>query len=306
MIKSFMNPVKFSPVCSNCGSASKLHFKTQDYNRRIGEAYFDHFLCTHCKLLFIHPIPDNLDRYYPKDYHHIPNSITFLEENHNHELYKLQIIRRFKQSGRLLEIGPSLGTFAWAAKREGFEVNTIEMSEDCSRYLNEVANIPTVNTADIDTALQSLAPFDVIAMWHVIEHLHDPWKTLGYIARCLKPGGICVLAAPNPDAFQFKSIGRRWPHVDAPRHLFLIPQKLLIERAEALGLQLEFATTDDEGARGWNTFGWEYWLGNFSRRPSVQKMMRRAGRGLARILRHWDRQEGRGSTYTLVFRRMDA
>ena len=305
MVKSFMNPVKLSPACSNCGSASKLHFKTQDYNRRISDTYFNHFLCTNCDLLFIYPVPNDLERYYPKDYHHIPDSITFLEENHSHELYKLQIILRFKQSGRLLEIGPSLGTFAWAAKRAGFEVNTVEMSEECSRYLNEVASIPTVNTADTDDALQSFMPFDVIALWHVIEHLQDPWTTLDHIARCLKPGGVCVLAAPNPDAFQFKVMGRRWPHVDAPRHLFLIPLRVLVERAQGFGLVLEFATTDDEGTRAWNTFGWEYWLGNFGWHPRVRKMMHRAGRILARMMRHWDRQEGQGSTYTLVFRKRE-
>ena len=301
-----MTTVTISPDCSICGNASHLHFQTQDYNRRIGDAHFDHFLCKQCGLLFINPVPSDLGSYYPQDYHHIPNSVDFLESNHGHELYKVEMIRRFKTSGRLLEIGPSLGTFAWAAKRAGFEVNTIEMSEDCSRYLNEVAHIPTINTADTDAALQSLMPFDVIALWHVIEHLQDPWTTLGHIARCLKPGGICILAAPNPDAFQFKAMGKRWPHVDAPRHLFLIPQKVLVERARSLGLQLEFATTDDEGARGWNTFGWEYWMGNFASRARVKKILNRVGRGLARVLRHWDRQEGRGSAYTLVFRRKDA
>ena len=297
---STLNPL----ACSNCGSTCQLHFRTRDYNRRIGDEYFNHFLCPQCNLLFIHPTPSDLSRYYPHDYHHIPDSLDFLKVNHQHENYKIKIIQRFKLSGRLLEIGPSLGTFAYAAKLAGFEVNTIEMSEDCSRYLNNVAQIPTIHTANTDAALQTLEPFDVIALWHVIEHLIDPWTTLDHIAKCLKPGGICILAAPNPDAFQFKIMGRRWPHVDAPRHLFLIPQEVLIKRAKAYGLQLEFATTDDEGARVWNTFGWEFWLGNLVRHPRVSKILHRAGRKLARAVRRWDQHEGLGSAYTLVFRRV--
>jgi len=293
-----------SPTCTNCGSACRLHFRTKDYNRKISDEQFSHYLCTQCALLFIHPAPSDLGSYYPRDYHHIPDSVTFLEANHKHENYKVNIILRFKASGRLLEIGPSLGTFAFAAKRAGFDVHTIEMNEDCSRYLNEVAKIPTVNASDIDSALQALEPFDVIALWHVIEHLVDPWTTFAHIAKNLKPGGICVLAAPNPNAFQFKAMGKRWPHVDAPRHLYLIPQEILAKQAEKCGLQLEFATTDDEGARGWNTFGWEYWLGNFVRHPRINRLLRRFGRKLARVVSHWDQAQGCGSAYTLVFRKI--
>jgi 2-polyprenyl-3-methyl-5-hydroxy-6-metoxy-1,4-benzoquinol methylase len=292
-----------TPSCSHCGGACKLHFVTQDYNRRIGDEHFRHYQCTQCALLFIHPVPEDLGRYYPNDYYYVPESIDFLDVNHGHEKYKIDIIRRFKTSGRLLEIGPSLGTFSYAAKLAGFEVNAIEMSTECSQYLNNVAHIPTVNTADTDAALLSLKPFDVITLWHVIEHLVDPWKTLDHIARRLKPDGICILAAPNPDAFQFKVIGKRWPHVDAPRHLYLIPQEVLVERAQMYGLTLEFATTDDEGARGWNTFGWEYWLGNFVRNPKRKAFMHRMGKKLARLVRRWDQKEGRGSAYTLVFRK---
>lgn len=294
-----------SPTCPNCKSACRLHFRTRDYNRRIDDQCFDHYLCKQCALLFIHPVPTDLGRYYPLDYHHIPDSVAFLEANHQHEQYKVEMIRRFKPSGRLLEIGPSLGTFAYAAKRAGFEVMTIEMSEDCSRYLNDVAKIPTVNTVDTDAALQALEQFDVIALWHVIEHLMNPWTTLAHIGKSLKLGGICVFAAPNPDAFQFKVMGKRWPHVDAPRHLYLIPQEVLVKRAQACGLQLEFATTDDEGARGWNTFGWEYWLGNFVRRPRINRVLHRIGSNLARVVRRWDQDEGRGSAYTLVFRKVE-
>jgi len=292
-----------TPTCPYCRGATKLRFVSQDYNRRISDEYFRHYLCKQCALLFIHPLPDDLERYYPHDYYYVPDSVDFLDENYKQEKYKIDIVQRFKTSGRLLEIGPSLGTFSYAAKQAGFEVNTIEMSTECSKYLNNVVKIPTVNTADTDYALLSLGPFDVIALWHVIEHLVNPWTTIEHIAKSLNPGGIFILAAPNPEAFQFKLIGRRWPHVDAPRHLYLIPQEVLIDCTRKYGLTLEFSTTDDEGARGWNTFGWEYWLANISLDPKRKAFMHRIGKQLARLLRCWDQKEGRGSAYTLVFRK---
>lgn len=293
-----------SQTCPQCGASSSLQFRTRDYNRRISDERFNHYRCTRCELIFIFPIPKDLGRYYPPTYHYIPDSVAFLEAHNAHERYKIDLIRPFMPRGRLLEIGPSLGTFAYAAKKAGYEVNTIEMSEACSRFLNEIAQIPTVNTADTNGALQKLEPFDVITLWHVIEHLPDPWTTLAHIAGCLRPGGICVIAAPNPGAYQFKVMGRWWPHVDAPRHLYLIPQNVVVERAKALGLRLEMATTDDEGARGWNTFGWEYWLSNFTRRRRVGLALRKLGRSLAWVMRPFDQRQGRGSAYTLVFRRV--
>lgn len=292
------------PVCSNCGGFCLKYFRTADYNRRISNRHFLHYRCKQCGLLFIHPVPSDLGLYYPGEYYHIPDSLAFLEENYSHERYKVELIQRFRPSGRLLEIGPSLGTFAFAAKRAGYEVAAIEMSAACSRYLNEIVQIPTVNTMDTVAALEAMEPFDVIALWHVIEHLVDPWAAFTAIANRLTPGGICVLAAPNPEAFQFKVMGRWWPHVDTPRHLFLIPQTVLIKRAEVCGLRLEFVTTDDEGTRGWNTFGWEFFLGNLARHPRISRMLRRVGRMLARVMRPFDRREGYGSAYTLVFRKI--
>lgn len=289
--------------CSYCNTSSKLLFRSKDYNRRISGELFSHYRCPHCGLIFISPIPEDLGRYYPQDYHFVPDDVAFLDKNISHEQYKIEIIQRYKKLGRLLEIGPSLGGFAYLAKQCGFEVEAVEMDAECSRFLNDVVQIPTVNCNDTCEALNQLDPFDVVALWHVLEHLSTPWETLECIAGKINPGGILLLAAPNPDSFQFNVMGRYWPHLDAPRHLNLIPTTVLVENMERLGMQLEMMTTSDEGGLGWNVFGWEFFFINLGHLIKVP--LRRLGRIFAMLLRPVESMEGKGCAYTIVFRKKD-
>ena len=289
--------------CSYCNTASSLCFRSKDDNRRVTQDIFDHYLCPGCGLIFISPIPQNLGDYYPQEYYFIPESVDFLAANAANEKYKIEIIQRYVKQGRLLEIGPSLGCFSYLAKQSGFETEAIEMDARCSDFLNEVAGIPTVNSSDTCGALKTLRPFDVIAMWHVIEHLPNPWETLEAISERINAGGILVLAAPNPDAFQFHILGHYWPHVDAPRHLMLIPARLLVEKMATMGMTVELITTNDKGGIGWNVFGWEYFFSNICRYPRINRVLRMLGRAVAKMVASAEKREGKGSAYTMVFRK---
>jgi len=177
------------------------------------------------------------------------------------ERYKLEILHNVITRGRLLEIGPAYGGFAYLAKQAGFEVEAIEMDERCCQFLTDVVGIKAVNSNDIPKALTDLQPYDAIILWHVIEHLANPWGTLEAIANKLLPGGVIVISAPNPHALQFKIFGRYWTHVDAPRHLELIPVQLLSKQLETFGMKPVSITTRDKASMIFSTFGW--WLLSF-------------------------------------------
>lgn len=289
--------------CSYCGTDAEIYFHSHDYNRNVTREVFTHYCCPVCSLIFISPIPQNLGDYYPQEYYFIPETVDFLEANSAHEKYKIEIIQRYVKQGKLLEIGPSLGCFTYLAKQSGFMAEAIEMDKRCSEFLNHVAGIPTVNSSDTCVALKSLEPYDVIALWHVIEHLPNPWATLEAISEKLNPGGILVLAAPNPDAFQFHILGHFWPHLDAPRHLMLIPSQILVEKLASLGMKLELNTTTDEGGLGWNIFGWEYFFSNLCSYSGINRALRIFGRMVAKLLSPIEKTEGKGSAYTMVFRK---
>jgi 2-polyprenyl-3-methyl-5-hydroxy-6-metoxy-1,4-benzoquinol methylase len=289
------------PPCPLCSRPSELHFQSKDFNRKLSKKAFDYYRCPECRVIFISPVPADLGQYYPESYYTLPTSSAELDPMSAPERYKLEIVNRFAAGGRLVEVGPGLGGFAYLAKRGGFEVEAIEMDRRCCNFLNTVIGVHAINSANEREALQQVQPCNVIALWHVIEHLANPAETLEAAARKLLPGGILVIAAPNPDAFQFHVLRQYWPHVDAPRHLMLIPAPVIIKKMEALGFRTLMFTTRDEGTLGWNIFGWDYFFGNMCSLPLIHQALRVVGKMLGTILSPIERREGKGSAYTLVF-----
>ncbi len=140
-------------------------------------------------------------------------------------------------------------------------------------------------------------------MWQVVEHLADPWAVLAAAAGNLEPGGILVVATPNPDALSLRLLGARWPHLDAPRHLWLIPVAVLDEFLGARGLRRVMLTEADPGGRRWNRFTWRRALASAGAPPGPAALL---GGLVALALRPLERRPGRGSCYTAVYRRAPA
>jgi 2-polyprenyl-3-methyl-5-hydroxy-6-metoxy-1,4-benzoquinol methylase len=295
--------------CPICETDCSQFFVTKDYNRKISSEYFRYYRCPDCKIIFLSPIPANLGDYYPKQYYTLPSSMQQFESGAEPECYKIEIVQRFVSKGRLLEIGPSNGNFVLLAKNAGFDVEALEMDESCCQYLNEFVGVKAICSSDPVAALVNAQPYDVIAMWHVIEHLPDQWSTLESIAAKTRSKGVVVIAAPNPDSFQFRIMRRFWPHVDAPRHVVLIPWQILIKRMSQMGFSLLMQTTNDKGGLGWNLFGWEFYFRNylnslkFLHPRIVQIAARLVGRLISGILFPIESVNGLGAAYTLVFRK---
>jgi SAM-dependent methyltransferase len=294
MIRSIHTP--------GCGGKEKELFLAADRNRNITDDVFRYMKCDRCGLIRIEEIPDNLSRFYPNDYYEVPTRDR-LEAVANADPFKIKVVRRFKETGRLLEIGPAYGIFAFQAKQAGFQVDAIEMDERCCDYLRTVVGVNAIHSASPVEAMGNMESHDVIALWHVIEHLPDPWSLVDAVARNLAPNGVLVLAAPNPDAWQFKVMGKEWPHLDAPRHLYLLPADTLTEYARGLGLERIHYTTTDSDALRWNRFGWQRLLMNRVRGKWLGRIAFLAGYALSLILAPFESKDPKGSAYTLVFRK---
>jgi SAM-dependent methyltransferase len=245
------------PNCPLCRVESEFAFTARDYNLGSSPAKFDYFRCPQCRCFFLHPIPENPGKYYPSDYPAYEISDKDLNEITSpleHE--KLSITQRYVSKGRLLEVGPGSGGFARLANKRGFQVETIEMDERCSRNLNEKFGIPSIHGPDLLSTLPLMSSYDVIVLWHVIEHLAEPLTVLEQLAKHITPGGIIVFATPNPASVQFNFFGRHWVHLDAPRHMVLIPFSWLRNHGARLGLETVFFSTKDKLSRHLGSYAW--------------------------------------------------
>ena len=286
--------------CPLCGGETIHAFRVSDRNRGITGQSFEYRRCRSCGTTFLLDVPVDLGRYYPEDYYVLPAPAE-LDRAANGEAPRLKMLRAFVPDGPIVEIGAGFGVFSRAARRAGFEVTAIEMDERCCEYLEDVVGVRAIRSHTPGRALADVGPTRAIVMWHVLEHLPRPWDVLEQVAKRLEPGGVFALAMPNPDSLQFRLLGGRWAHVDAPRHLFLIPFAALRERAEKLGLEFRLLTTSDPATRGWNVFGWEYAIRRHPARRRSTLVTRTCSRALALGLAPLERRGMNGTAYTAVF-----
>jgi SAM-dependent methyltransferase len=141
----------------------------------------------------------------------------------------------------------------------------------------------------------------VITLWHVLEHVPQPWRLLEAIADRLEPGGVLGISSPNPESFQFRVLGPRWAHVDAPRHLFLIPFPTLVQGARAFGLEVADVTTHDPVGKHLNRMGWEYALRTRPARGPASLPVTALSVLIAGMLSPVERGALRGAAYTAAF-----
>jgi 2-polyprenyl-3-methyl-5-hydroxy-6-metoxy-1,4-benzoquinol methylase len=233
-------------VCPYCGGTSAHLVSSSDVNRKTTDLVFNYFQCAECKLVFLDPPPEDMTAFYKGGYQTIPENLSKLREISKKERYRIDSILKYKQGGRLLEIGPWMGIFSCNAKDAGFDVTTIEMDQNCVDFLRKVVNVTAIQSDKIVKTLDAMnEKFDVIALWHCLEHLPQPWLVLQKAAEKLAPGGILLIAIPNIDSYDFSVLRAKWQHLDAPRHLYFFPIQWLERIRSRIGLQtLELTTSD--------------------------------------------------------------
>ncbi len=118
-------------------------------------------------------------------------------------------------AGKLLDIGAGTGEFLKFVKKNGWEINGVEPN----KRARDLANKKEVDLkVDIDDFKGKT--FDVITLWHVLEHLPNLEDIIIKIEDLLKPGGTLIIAVPNYKSFDAKHYKSNWAAFDTPRHLW--------------------------------------------------------------------------------------
>lgn len=150
---------------------------------------------------------------------------------------KLKLINSFSLKGKsLLDVGCGTGDFLRIALQNNWKVGGIEPNEKA----RQIANVKTNNEIfDSEQLLKfQKNSFDVITLWHVLEHLPKLEEHLEIFKSLLKPEGFLVIAVPNYncyDAFYYKG---HWAAYDAPRHLWHFSRNSIMRLGERKNMKV--------------------------------------------------------------------
>lgn len=206
--------------CALCGSGASTPMLV-GRDRTCGvPGRFQIVRCDECGLVRTDPRPTraSIGRYYPTHY-------SPYQEEAGPRVGSGWFDRRVKAmppvapSGRLLEIGTSVGTFLEQRKRDGWDVTGIEFDERAAARAAERTGAP-IHVGSIESASFPPGSFDVICAWQVVEHLHDPVTSLRRCFEWLVPGGWLSIAVPDIGAPGFRIFQGAWYALELPRHLY--------------------------------------------------------------------------------------
>jgi 2-polyprenyl-3-methyl-5-hydroxy-6-metoxy-1,4-benzoquinol methylase len=153
------------------------------------------------------------------------------------------IIRRYRKRGKLLEIGCGMGDVL-ARLEDDFETHGIDVSEYAIQHAASRSPKSDVRVATAEQIGELDGPFDVIAAFHVVEHLADPFAVLKLCARNTTPGGLLVFATPNTDAPFAKRKGDRWFANTDPTHCSLKSADEWLELVQRAGYRIKRSFSD--------------------------------------------------------------
>ncbi len=157
--------------------------------------------------------------------------------------------------GVLVEVGAGTGEFARVAQDAGFDTYAVEPSGWAVGHARELGVPIHEGTLDqwVDAHPGLLA--DVVAMWHVLEHVPDPRALLRQAASMTRPGGLVMLEVPNGASSERERLGIDWDGAQPNDHVILFSPLGLRTVAEAAGLEvveiLELADRLYVGADAW-------------------------------------------------------
>jgi SAM-dependent methyltransferase len=232
------------PMCG--GDDGRLLIEGRDLLHP-GDESFRLLTCQVCGHIYQNPRPTvaAIDRHYPENYIPFQKAIEDeprwwrrLDRRYGQYRRCMPVHRAAGQPGRLLDVGCATGLFLDGMRRLGWQVQGVEPSRSAAVYARDRFGLDVFQGRLEDAGFADHS-FDVVTLWDVLEHVHEPREILSDIARILRPGGLVVLSLPNPDSLEARLLGRFWLGWDLPRHLNLFRPLLLNVHLAKRGLVVE-------------------------------------------------------------------
>lgn len=213
------------PLCNH--DAALAYLQVKDYT--VSNKLFELVKCEKCGFVYTNNPPDKnqIGLYYQSDEY---ISHTDSKKGIFNKVYqsvrnfsirqKLNLVKKYSQqsNGTILDYGCGTGTFLHFMKLNGWNVAGIEPDPSAQKKAAELISQQVFNPDHL-RSLESNC-FDVVTLWHVLEHVHELETTIADLKRILKQNSILVIAVPNHlswDAIHYKEY---WAAYDVPRHLY--------------------------------------------------------------------------------------
>jgi 2-polyprenyl-3-methyl-5-hydroxy-6-metoxy-1,4-benzoquinol methylase len=180
---------------------------------------------------FPQPSSENLPKYYQsEDYISHTDSKRNLFEKAYHLIRKISLNKKLSlinsyslESKNVLDIGCGTGDFLQTAQQNNWTVSGIEPNKEAREIGNKKTNNSVFETGQL--LKFNTSSFDVITLWHVLEHLPDLENQVTVFKKLLKPNGTLIIAVPNYKSFDAKHYKQFWAAYDVPRHLWHFNQE---------------------------------------------------------------------------------
>lgn len=216
---------------TQCPSCSSNHintiFSARDYT--VSQEAYELWHCNNCSLRFTQNIPDQDSIQY---YYQSENYISHSDTNRGlvNQLYR--IVRNFtlwgkrniirKESnlskGNLLDVGAGTGAFVSHMQKAGWIVTGLEPDAQARNRAELLHSLQLRESSELFT--MRTEHFDVITLWHVIEHVHALHPYFEQLKKLLKKSGLLFIAVPNYTSYDAEKYREFWAAYDVPRHLY--------------------------------------------------------------------------------------
>jgi SAM-dependent methyltransferase len=210
-------------ACPLCGVTRVRVILTLARHSAHGEAYRV-VQCCACELCYTDPLPEagELEALYTHEYYGNQRKTLLGWDSLRLLLHNTVLMYRHqallgRRPGRILDIGCGDGGFLERLRQQGWEVFGTEFSE--SAYGLATKRGVKIHRGEVASAGFPDGYFDVVTLWHVLEHLPDPRTDLAEVRRVLRDDGLLVLEVPNIDSPTFRICREHWFPLDIPRHI---------------------------------------------------------------------------------------